>query len=91
MEEAIVRALYAAFTIYMMAILLYWIAPWLQIELTDARWRWLARIVDPPVTWLRKRMPYMGPTDLGPLAALGIVFVARIITISIVISIVSPS
>lgn len=81
MEDAIVRALYAAFTIYMMAILLYWIAPWLHIELTDARWRWLARLVDPPVTWLRKRMPYMGPTDLGPLAALFITWAARQITI----------
>ncbi len=91
MEDAIIRGLYAAFTLYMMAILLYWVAPWMHIELTDSRWRWLARIVDPLVTWLRKRMPYMGPTDLGPLAALGIVWVARILVISIVASIITPS
>jgi uncharacterized protein YggT (Ycf19 family) len=81
MEAAIIRALYAAFTLYMMAILLYWIAPWLHIELTDARWRWLSRLVHPPVTWLRKRLPYMGPTDLAPPAALFITWVLRQITV----------
>ena len=89
MNDAIVRALYAGFTLYMMAILLYWVAPWMHIDLTDSRWRWLARLVNPPVTWLRKRMPYMGPTDLGPLAALGIVWIARALVIPIVASIVS--
>lgn len=83
MNDAIIWALYAAFTLYMMAILLYWIAPWLHIELTDSRWRWLSRLVHPPVTWLRKRLPYMGPTDLGPLAALFITWVLRQFVVTI--------
>ncbi len=91
MEDAIIRGLYAVFTLYMMAILLYWVAPWMHVELTDSRWRWLARLVDPPVTWLRKRMPYMGPTDLGPLAALGIVWLARALVLPIAASIISPA
>ena len=91
MEDIIARALYAAFTLYMMAILLYWIAPWLHIELTDARCLWLARLVDPPVTWLRKRMPYMGPTDLGPLAALFITWVARQIVVAMFVNVSAGS
>ncbi len=89
MEDAIVRALYTVFTLYMMAILLYWVAPWMHIELTDSRWRWLARLVDPPVTWLRKRLPYMGPSDLGPLAALFIVWMARTLTVPLVANLLS--
>jgi uncharacterized protein YggT (Ycf19 family) len=88
MEAVFIRGLHATFTLYMMAILLYWVAPFLHIELTDARWRWLSRLVDPPVTWLRKRLPYLGPTDIGPIAALFIVWIARQITVPIAASLI---
>lgn len=83
MSITLILVVHAALTLYMMVILLYWVAPWLQLELTDSRWRWVARLAEPLVTVIRKRMPYMGPSDLGPLAALVLVWIVRTLAVPI--------
>ena len=71
------RTVNAVLTIYMMLILLRWLAPWLQLDTFDRRIRWAWRFTDPLINAMRRILPLMGPMDFGPIAALFIVFVVR--------------
>ena len=75
------RALNAALTIYMMLILLRWLAPWLQLDVFNRWLRWAWRITDPLIDFMRRKLPPMGPMDFAPLAALFLVFVVRLIVL----------
>jgi len=71
------RALNAVLTIYMMLILLRWLAGWLQFDVFDRRIRWAWRLTDPLINTLRRIHPPMGPVDFAPIAALVGVFIVR--------------
>ncbi len=78
--ELVVRAVLGiALTLYMMAILLRWTGAWL--ELNEGSWwmRLVARMTDPLVRGMRRVLPPMGPFDWGPLAALVVVWLVRIV------------
>ena len=75
------RSLNAALTIYMMLILLRWLAPWLQLEAFNRWFRWAWRLTDPLIDFMRRKLPPMGPMDFAPLAALFLVFVVRLIVL----------
>ena len=77
------RTLNAILTIYMMLILLRWLAPWLQLDTFDRRIRWAWRFTDPLINALRRILPPMGPIDFGPIAALFIVFVIRLMVLGV--------
>lgn len=77
----VARALYAVFTLYMLMILLRWLAPWLELNLHGPWLSWIPRLVDPLVNALRRILPSMGPMDFGPLAALFVVWLLRAILV----------
>jgi len=66
-------------TLYMMAILLRWLAPWLELDLQGPWLRWIPRITDPLVNLMRRVLPPMGPMDWGPIAAVVSVWVVRLV------------
>ncbi|MBI4559164.1 MAG: YggT family protein [Candidatus Hydrogenedentes bacterium] len=77
MNLIIARALYSLFTLYMIAILLRWLGPWIELDFDSRRLRWIAEITDPLVNRIRRLLPSMGPMDFGPLAAIFAVWVVR--------------
>lgn len=77
------RAVYSVLTLYMLLILLRWLAPWLQFDVYDRRIRWAWRLTDPLISTLRRVLPPMGPVDFGPVAALFVVWVVRIVALEV--------
>ncbi|MFP4501476.1 MAG: YggT family protein [Candidatus Hydrogenedentota bacterium] len=66
-------------TLYMMAILLRWFGTWLELD-EGAWWmRLIAQITDPLITAIRRLLPPMGPVDWGPMGALIVVWLVRIV------------
>ena len=80
-----VRLVYSALTLYMLLILLRWLGSWLEIDFRAGPLRFVARITDPLFNRIRNLLPPMGPVDLGPLAALFLVFVVRQILVLVLI------
>ncbi len=75
------RITHSILTLYMMLILLRWFGPWLSLEVTAGRLAWVARLTDPLITRLRRVLPNMGPVDFGPIAALVLVWLVRILSV----------
>jgi YggT family protein len=73
------RVIYVVLTLYMMLIIVRWLGGWLGLEVEFGRMRWVAKTTDPLINWLRKRLPHMGPVDFGPLAALLLVWLVRVL------------
>lgn len=81
----VVLGVNSALTLYMMLILLRWLAPWLELDLYGGRLRWIPAVVDPVVVPIRRMLPAMGPLDFGPLAALFIVLMIRFVVVPVLI------
>jgi YggT family protein len=73
------RLLYALITLYMMLIIVRWLGGWLGLEVEFGRLRWVSKATDPLLNWLRRVLPHMGPVDFGPIAALLILWLVRIL------------
>lgn len=71
------RVANSLFTLYMLAILLRWLGPWLSLEVESGRLRWIARLTDPLVNRIRRLLPPMGPVDIGPFVALMAIWFVR--------------
>ena len=80
-RDMIVRAVYSGLTLYMLLILLRWVAPWLQLDLHSRRLRWMFQLTDPLIDALRRVLPPMGPMDFGPIAALFVVWIVRTLSV----------
>lgn len=68
-------------TLYMMAILLRWLGPWLELEMERGWLRIIPAITDPLLHIVRRILPPMGPVDWGPVAAVLLVWILRIILV----------
>ena len=79
--QVLTRASNSLLTLYMLLILLRWLGPWIQLDAQDRRLRWAWRLTDPLVNAMRRLLPQMGPMDFGPLAALFVVWVVRVISL----------
>lgn len=77
----ILQTIGAGLTLYMMAILLRWTAPWLELDLHRGWWRMIPRVADPLIQFMRKHLPPMGPMDWSPIAALMAVYIIRLIVV----------
>lgn len=77
--DLIQRVLYAGLTLYMMLIILRWLGGWLGLEVEFGRLRWIGRLTDPLINRLRAILPSMGPLDFGPIAALLLVWLVRVL------------
>jgi uncharacterized protein YggT (Ycf19 family) len=85
-----VRVIHSGITIYMILILLRWMAPHLGLELEYGPWKFLRRIIDPLLDGIRKSIPPMGPFDASPIVALfGCWFVRSLVVRILVTSIQS--
>ena len=71
----------SALTLYMLALLIRWTAPWIELDLRKRYLQWLPRITDPLINLMRRLLPPMGPMDWGPVAALITVWILRLIIV----------
>lgn len=71
--------IYCGLTLYMMALLLRWLGPWLEIEFQGPFLGLLPRVTDPLIQLMRRILPPLGPMDFAPLAAVMSVFIVRLI------------
>lgn len=69
--------LYSAFTLYMMALLLRWLAPFLSLNLHTKPYAWLVPLTDPYLKAIRNTLPSMGFTDWSPVAGVLILWLIR--------------
>ena len=73
--------IYCGLTLYMMALLLRWLGPWLELEFHGPVLRVLPAITDPLIGLMKRILPPMGPMDWSPLAAVMSVFILRLIIV----------
>jgi len=78
------RLIHALATLYMMLILLNWLGPWMEFDIRSGRFAWIARLTDPLVDAIRKRMPSLGPVDFAPMAAVLSVWILREVIVRVV-------
>jgi len=71
------QAVYSLLTLYMMLILVTWLASPLQLDLRARRLRWIPALTQPLIRRVRRILPNMGPVDFGPLATLFLVWIVR--------------
>ena len=69
----------SALTLYMLAILVRWTAPWIELDLQTRYLRWIPRITDPAIQLVRRVLPAAGPVDWSPIATVIAVWVVRLI------------
>ena len=85
--DVLFRTVYSLLTLYMMMILLRWTSAWIELDLHQPRLRWICRLTDPLITKMRQILPHMGPIDFGPIAALFLVWLVRIVSLNILASV----
>jgi YggT family protein len=73
--------IYCGLTLYMMAILLRWLGPWLELEFTGPVLGLLPKATDPLVDFMKRVLPNMGPMDFSPIAAVMCVYIVRLILV----------
>lgn len=66
-------------SLYMLAILLRWTGPWLEVNMRSWWMRTIAAVTDPLIALMRRILPHMGPVDWSPVAALAAVWLTRIV------------
>ncbi|MCK5861340.1 MAG: YggT family protein [Candidatus Hydrogenedentes bacterium] len=81
LREVIRLTLYSAITLYMMAILTRWVAPFLSLDLYQRPLRFIPAITDPLLKLIRRTLPPMGFTDWSPVAALLLLWVVRVVLV----------
>lgn len=73
--------IYCGLTLYMMALLLRWLGPWLELEFHGPFLGLLPRATDPLIKLMKRLLPPMGPFDWSPLAAVMSVFILRLLIV----------
>lgn len=79
------RAAADLLTLYMLLILVRWLAPHLQVDLHTKPLRWIGKVTDPLLDAMRRLLPPMGPMDFAPLAALFAVWVVRELSVRMLV------
>ena len=73
------RLIKSLLTLYMLLILLRWLGRYIGFDLEEGRLRVLTKLTDPLIKSMRRILPNMGPIDFGPIAALFVVWLVRIL------------
>jgi len=66
-------------TLYMLALVLRWVGAWIELDLDAGRLRFIPRLTDPLINLMRRVLPPMGPLDWGPVAAIMVTWIVRIL------------
>ena len=85
--EILIRFVYSGITLYMLAILVVWLAAWIGVETEYGKGRILKKITDPLLGAVRAAMPPMGPIDMSPIATLMGLWLIRTLAVSILIGV----
>jgi uncharacterized protein YggT (Ycf19 family) len=85
------RVTHSAISIYMILVLLRWLGPWIGLEMSYGRWRWIARVTDPLINRVRQIIPNLGPVDFGPIATVFILWFVRVLLVSIFLDVAARS
>jgi len=81
MDNMLIRAVNSMLALYMLLILVRWLGVWLELDVHSGRLRWIPMLTDPVIGPIRKVLPAMGPLDFGPIAALFVVWLVRVILV----------
>ena len=81
LREVIRITLYSGITLYMMAILARWTAPFLSVDLYQRGLNFIPALTDPFLKLIRRTLPPMGFTDWSPVAALLLLWVVRVVLV----------
>ncbi len=74
------RIIGSVLTLYMLALTLRWVAPFIELDLHNKKLSWIPRITDPLIKLVRQLMPDLGPVDLSPaIAIVGVWFVRLVV------------
>lgn len=80
-QMLIERILGSVLTLYMLALLLRWLGPYIELTFERGPLAHLARMTDPLVQGIRKLLPPTGSFDWSPIAAIIAVWVVRIVLV----------
>ena len=75
------RLVESLLTLYMLLILLRWLGRFIGFDLEEGWWKGLTKLTDPLIQGMRRVLPNMGPVDFGPIAALFVVWLVRILVV----------
>jgi len=67
---------------------LNWLGDWLGLDRNRFFMLWAFRVTDPLLRKIRALLPFWGPVDLSPLAALLLVYIVRSLGVFIVLGMV---
>ena len=81
----LIRGVFSLYTLYMLAILLRWFGPYLELDTDSGKWRFIGGITDPLINTIRGFLPQMGPVDLGPLFTLLFIWLLRQVSVWVLI------
>ncbi|HDP34033.1 MAG TPA: YggT family protein [Candidatus Hydrogenedentes bacterium] len=81
LREVARLTVYSGITLYMMAILIRWTAPFLSLNLYKRGVRIIPAITDPFLKLVRRILPPMGFVDWSPVAAVLILWVVRVVLV----------
>lgn len=79
-QHLIASLITSGLTLYMMAILLQWLGPRLELEFRGF-WSIIPRSTEPLIELMKRILPPMGPMDISPLAAVVAVYIVRLIIV----------
>ena len=71
----------SALTLYMLAILVRWVGPWIDLDFHPLPWRIIPKLVDPLLSRIRTVLPALGPMDWAAPAALMGVWLIRLVLV----------
>ena len=78
--EILQRIIGSVLTLYMLALTLRWVAPFIELDLHNKKLSWIPRITDLFIKLVRQVMPDLGPVDLSPaIAIIGVWFVRLVV------------
>ncbi len=81
MREVIRVTVYSVITLYMMAILSRWTAPFISLNIYQRGLRAIPALTDPFLQLIRRILPPMGFIDWSPVAALLLLWVLRVVLV----------
>ena len=81
----LIRVVYSGITLYMLAILVAWLAAWIGVETEYGKGRLLKKMTDPALKVVRNVLPPMGPFDMSPLVTLFALWFIRTLSVRILI------
>lgn len=79
-QALLASIIFSGLTLYMMALLLRWLGPRLEIEFRGP-WALLPPICDPLIELMKRVLPPMGPMDWSPVAAVVCVYIVRLVIV----------